>query len=685
MSASQLEEAVFRTLRADLMEIVAYGEPIQVRINKNKTILSEYHHVYRADGIMQATPDTALGGWRSVPDGFVLVNETAYRVEEDFRDFLGKRIRYYYRMNQGDDDPQLLYAEESGGMSNWYLSEDIAQWDGNAYRIYENGGTRVYSIPASADILYNQQKVERSDVNMMPENGSVELIDNDNDGEWEVVKIMEYRDVVVTSVDLEEEVLYNAIVPGEKFELQRNHYRFVNTSGLPMSLEEIKKDDVVSLAVSPNGQNVYGVISRLYIQGTVTERYESNGEQYLMIGGIAYRVAKGYQGADNANPGSQVTFYLDQWERVVYAKEIKPSASGYAYLMEVGLKSGIEGQMAQVKILDVDGKVKILDTKSNVFLDDDKCTSAQMAEQLAEYRGLIQYNATETGQVSKIYTAVSPDSQQDTGLYTEDTEGKEYYYRSGPMNFGGKLLMTGSTVVFVVPTMEGADESDYKVADSSTFANAEYYTVAGYRTDKNALTCDFIVWYEDGGNFSRYTTPITLVEKIVSSVDAEGEPVDKIYGTSRGEAVVYVSNRRGLFSAVKPGDVIRCTASAGGSVVKEPQILYDIEQDKMLVTVGSGFTARPWVFKATVLKIDDDILSLYTGTTPATPEVSLTYLFRIADNIPITQYDMTAQDDKISQINIGQLRDYASSGAECTQVIGVFEYGEPRELIVIKR
>lgn len=685
VSAAQLEDAVFRTLRADMMEIAVYGEPIQIRVNKDKSILTERHDVYRADGIMQATQDAALGGWKTAPSGFVCVDGTTFYTEEDFRDFLGKRIRYYYRQSQEADEPQLIYAEENGGTSSWYLTEDIAGWDGTAYRMYENGAARTQKIPAAADIFYNQQKVERTNIEMIPENGSVELIDNDGDNAWDVVKILDYRDVVITGINVEDETIYNAIVPGEKFALNRNHYRFVNTSGLPVALAELKKDDVISMAVSPDGKNVYGVVSRFYIQGTVTETYENDGDRYLVIGGIAYRVAKNYQGADNAKPGSQVTFYLDQWERVVYAKEVKPSAAGYAYLIEVGLKSGIEGQMAQMKLLDADGTVKIVDTKSNVFVDDVKCNGSELVEKLGTYRGIMQYNATEDGKVSKIYTAVAPDSKMNTGLYTDAMAGKEYYYRSAPMNFGGKLVMKGSTMVFVVPTMEGADDSNYRVADVSTFTNAEYYTVAGYRTDKNKLACDFIVWYEDGGNFSRYTTPITLVGKVVSSVNEEGEPVDKLYGRSRGKDVVYTSSRRGLFADVKPGDVIRCKASAGGSVVKEPQILYDIEQDKMLATVGSSFAAIPWVFKASVLKIEDDIISLYTGNTPATPEASMTNLFRITDTVPVTQFDMTTQGEKISQISIGEIRDYTSSGAECTQVIGIFEYGETKELIVIKR
>ncbi len=685
VSAAQLENAIFRTLRADMMEIAVYGEPMQIRVNKNKTILTEYHDIYRADGIMQATQDAALGGWKVTSDGFVCIDGTSFYTEEDFRDFLGKRIRYYYRSCQEEDEPQLIYAEENSGTSNWYLTEDIAEWDGKAYRIYENGTTRKQEIPAAADILYNQQKAERMNIDMVPKNGSVELIDNDGDTVWDVVKILDYRDVVVTGVNIQDEVIYNAIVPGEKFELNRNHYRFVNTSGLPVALGDLKKDDVISIAVSPDGKNVYGVVSRFYIQGTVTETYESGGERYLMIGGIAYRVAKDYQGADNAKPGSQVTFYLDQWERVVYAKEVKPAASGYAYLIEIGLKSGIEGQIAQMKLLDTDGKVKIVDAKSTVLVDDSKCTGPELMEKLGTYRGVMQYNVTEDGKVSKIYTAVAPDSKTSTGLYTDAMAGKEYYYRAAPMNFGGKVIMKGSTVVFVVPTMEGTDDSNYRVSDSSAFTNAEYYTVAGYRTDKNKLACDFVVWYEDGGNFSRYTTPITLVGKVVNSVNEEGEPVDKLYGRSRGKEVVYTSSRQGLFAEVKPGDVIRCKASAGGSVVKEPQILYDIEQDKMLATVGSSFASIPWVFKAAVLKIEDDIISLYSGNTPATPEASMTNLFRITDTVPITQFDMTTQGEKISQISIGEMRDYASSGTECTQVIGIFEYGETKELIVIKR
>lgn len=50
-----------------------------------------------------------------------------------------------------------------------------------------------------------------------------------------------------------------------------------------------------------------------------------------------------------------------------------------------------------MKLLDADGTVKIVDTKSNVFVDDVKCNGSELVEKLGTYRGIMQYNATEDG------------------------------------------------------------------------------------------------------------------------------------------------------------------------------------------------------------------------------------------------------------------------------------------------
>lgn len=685
VSPNDFEALIYNTINTDMFEAESFGERVSYSIQKGVTILTKYHNIYSDRGVVTGTSITSLGGYLKAPRDFIRINDSLFNLSADYNEYLGYRVKYYY-FDDDSKDKQIVFLERTATEIKSYLTEDIRDYKDNTYTLTNDfGGNEQIKIFAFADVIYNNKRIDKEDIYMVPSNGTVEVIDNNQDGIFDVVKIFDYTPVVVSGTSLDEYAVYNLITPGEKISLKENNYSFANTLGVRVDFEDILKFDVISMAVSLDGEFASGIVTRMYISGVIDEINEGDFDSSISIDGLEYLLSPVYNIKD-IKLGTIATFYLDHFEKIVYCAQSKPTNAGYAYVMGRAFKSDIRGNRAILKILDSDGEIKEISSRSTILYNDISSDAAQVVENLRAYNGIINYKVDSKGDITQIYTAVESKSVARTGLYSSNISGTSYYYRASTLNFGNKHVMSGNTVIFSIPTYSDNDE-DYKLMDYTALKSGEFYTIAAYRTDPNKLTCDFVVWFEDGGDNTRYTTPITLVERKTSVINERGETVEKLYGTSKGNAVTYVSFASGLFDGVTPGDVIRCLVGANGMVVKEPQIIYDFETDTIKTAVGSNTSSNPWVLKGRVHKVDGDIISLYTGTfdSISQPALANLFLFSINDRRPITLFDGTRPNDKIMPVTKHFIRDYESSGAEASTIIAILNYGEHDELLIFKR
>jgi len=682
--AKSLELMLYNTLNAGVFEMASYGGTLNYEIKTDFTVLNKFHEVYKDKGVLNALSYTALGGYNKMPKGSVLIGDRMLETNEDCSGWFGRNISYYYKEAHGDYTLIFIDKDVNTTVVRAF-SEDIENYKDGVYTLKKPGDkTEEYKIYPYTDIIYNNQHVEIAEQYMLPANGIVELIDNNDDNNTDVAVILDYTTVMVGSADTKDEIIYDIMQPGRKIELPSGYYRISNTSGEVINLNELLKYDVISLAIAPDGSYAEGILSRLYISSEASEIIQDNGERKFVIDGVPYHVSPDFAGAQNIKVGNKLMLYLDYNENIVYCTSNIPESAGYGYLIEAQAYSDIFGNTAQMKILTADGKVKVMQTKESVLINEAKYTGGEaIITALNGYKGVINYKLSQEERVSVIYTALSAANGVNSGLYSEDTAGSNLYYRAPTLNFGGKHVMNGHTVVFIVPTYT-TDDVYYSAGDSSVFQSGEYYTVSAYRTDLQKLTCDFIVWYDNGGDFTRYTLPLTLVEKKVSFVNDNNEAVEKLYGNTKGKEVEYISSEKGIFDNVTPGDIIRCKAGIKGTVIKAPQLIYDYEQAKLLVNIGSGVSSTPWVISGSVLKIDGDVFSVYIGGTISSPEADKTYLFTFNSKKPILSFDNTKKDDKIYVLSQNDIRDYAMSKDNCTKLIGIFNYGDMDELIIYK-
>lgn len=111
--------------------------------------------------------------------------------------------------------------------------------------------------------------------------------------------------------------------------------------GTEVKTEDLKPDDIVSVASSVDGQLVRIVVSRNAVEGTLTEI----GEDTISVDGTGYKTL---EEEIKAEPGDDIRAYLDFRGKVVMTEKMKNARRQFGYVLECG---GSGMSLGQIKIL----------------------------------------------------------------------------------------------------------------------------------------------------------------------------------------------------------------------------------------------------------------------------------------------------------------------------------------------
>ena len=113
-------------------------------------------------------------------------------------DMIGYNVEYYY----SDDDEMVAYAAVEKKQNNILLLDryDILSYADRkyTYEIEKTGKTKTASIASDFYFMYNGE-LGTEESELIPDYGTVKLIDNDNDNEYDVVIVSSIQNIIVDS------------------------------------------------------------------------------------------------------------------------------------------------------------------------------------------------------------------------------------------------------------------------------------------------------------------------------------------------------------------------------------------------------------------------------------------------------------------------------------------------------
>ena len=583
-----IAQLVFNAMTVNMMEQVGYGSTVSYQ-EVDKTLLYDRLNVEKAYGQITATDETSLTGGSAAGDGKVQINDELYlKGDTNANQLLGYNVLYYARIDKTYDQKTLILVTPQSNKNNSLVlnSTDIVDVTGTdaANRTVEywanrttDRRTKTASIKSDATYIYNgKYKTGITNADLKPTSGNLVLLDANMDNIYEIVFVNHFTNLVVDTVSdvtgrvtdkyLNGSIVFDSNNPDVKYSIIKN--------GAEISIKDLREWNVISYTISDDQHLIKAYVSDASVTGTVNEISEEGyriGESDIM-----YEKAASYP--NEIKLLDKGTFYLDIEDKIaaVNTKATNESAitTNYAYLVDAAVKTDFD-KTAQFKLFTKEGTTVVLDSASKMRINDKYAQApSDVVAELTSGGGvtpqLIIYETNSSGNITGIETAKdgTATGAPNPAEFTKNIQKSDMVYKreSGKL---GNVGVGDDTIIFDIPASAGDNTDKYTIRNKSTLSNDSSYDAIVYDLQDNYMANVIIITSSTG--ITNAESPITVVDYLAETQNAEMEYTDKLYGFSEGKEIELMAADKSVFkksdgTALKAGDIIQYKTDVKGNV-----------------------------------------------------------------------------------------------------------------------
>ena len=432
---------VYNALLGQYKEINGYenGAPTY---KANGTLAKAKFDVIDKKGVLTATSKTSVSS-TDVQDGQIEIvsddDDEAKLFDCDLtglEDYLAQKITYYYKENSGLT-PKVLAVTYDASKTTTYKADadDIQKVEG----FEQNAGTfKIEGVSkkkncAGASIVYNGKIISSSQLAtlgtsindlLLPEKGSIRLVDSDKDDVFDVVFVDSYDTMIVTSAS-NDKLIGKVAKSGEDayqtteaktITLDDSEDRTISVkrAGADVKLRNLKKNDVASIKRSLDDTVVDIVVTGESFTGSASGVSIKYNNSYATVNGTKYDVANVATG--DLKTGVQSTFYTDMFGRIAY---VESSVSGrlqtgeaYGWLIDTYKGEGSSDYV--VSLMTQDGKNVEYTFANSVSYWAPKAVTGGESKSKTDMETIVQNLLTDDSNFAQIWG-----STRDTSGYVE--------------------------------------------------------------------------------------------------------------------------------------------------------------------------------------------------------------------------------------------------------------------------
>lgn len=643
----QVEKPASRACIAQMLydsldaEILQQGKPINNQ--KKKTILSDYLGYVRNTGVISSNGETGL----TRPDANldsgkieIRAYEESTGIEETYtytttdstlKNYLGYQIEFYYK-NDGSSRNLLFYvlSDNTTLTIDPELIED-SQSTNTQIRYYKDENTSTIStlnLDPENVVIYNGKLYgstasrSRFTPSMLPDIGTVEFLDSDNDNNYDLIIIQSYDVYYVSSKVSSSYSIIDDVTRSTNKELILNvndksvSTRIVNTSGTEMSYSSIPVGSVICVARSndQNGGEVLqtAVVVNDSVTGTITS---TTSRKSLTINGTTYEYSKAASWMPG-NSGTQTepalqdsgTYVKDINGKIVaYKKDAVTENVLYGYIMGMANADATFEEAKTLRILTQSGSEILATLNKDVKINNSSYSSIDAIVTELSSSAALQNNDEDNQNVTvqqvikyttkgsssnptleKIYTASSVSSGQEIGTdslyYYNKTRGDvpmKYTSSAKQLSGSGSNVNVSSAVVFMVPSNRASYDDYKKTTISSAFKNTKNYNVEAFDVSTTNSAKVVVCYGQDAtAAVDDYIGISVVAEEITNSISDSGQKLDYLEGytsssTAKGTLETWLSKDSEYTPVL--GDIFRAGADKdGNATIKDDDVIYSV-------------------------------------------------------------------------------------------------------------
>lgn len=600
-------------------------------VYSSKTLFEKYLNVFMLEGIVTGNGASGLNsGYSEAGEGRVLIDGRMFFDNAAAGNLLGMYVTAYCTTKNAQKPNTVIYACADENANNVLVihadDEPVYRNGVLSYTDDDDSEETVRLSISSCDFLYNGKNVPADESLMSPASGTITIIDNDADGEYDVVSIEERKTYIVENVNVLEEKIITKT--GEIFDLKEAQYfGLTEQSGVPAYLVELGEWDVLAVCESKDKSVLKICVADKVIIGTL-DSCSLSGNPTVEVDGICYELsdyAIARQGGQfSSSLSKRAIFRFDVDGKIACADFDSFAKDKYGYIIAWSSSVGIDTSV-KVKILSDTGDIEICDVAEKLILDGGRITLSAISGYLrdnnpesfsAEKPQLVVYQKNESGKLTLIDTAYttnlsgaiggnaigdgeSPERSlhlfydcytMENGLPTENTTQSELRYtargnkfvQEGTLNttnsrmtvaktYGLVLPFDEGTKVFVVPYDVSGDDELYRVMSMGEVAQdseSNFFCRAFKRLSDNPVAEALLVLESDPKEVNSKSAPVVVAGTVRSALTADGEQVNLFDAYTESGLLTYTTKDTSVLGAMTllPGDVIRVKTNASGVV-----------------------------------------------------------------------------------------------------------------------
>lgn len=564
ITRAEVAKILVNAFDVEMLYTTTVGEKTTYESYEDKTFLTEIMNVNKVVGRMTDNGITNFTSESSIYEKNVIVNGVTVRLTDDtdyIRDFMGRNIDLYYKVDKNNDVKSAVYAV----LNN---KDEVVTFDAKHYKgtdlntlSYEtndkiknlklkNGATlikngMVVSIPKEADFKVNK--------------GTFTVVKPYGSSSYDMVILDSYTSFYVDAVDSVNKKVYSlASLVDERsidFSNEDKTYIIYDESGARMNFETLTSGMVLSVSDSARLLKVYistKILANVAIEGKATV----DGDVFVTIGGKEYKVSKDFiqLKGDMLDVTKKYNLYLDKFGDIVNGESAAESNISVALMIDVKNFGNLEADY-QMKYFDQDGSMKISSIADKVtFVNGSGVESVvknmdSLLTQLTGYDELFRYKLDSDKKINYIELASNQKatdnpknrllriklSSVDASEYTADP-----YYKPGNAINGKAVVDNTTTVAFVHPTDFSVEES-FRITtmpnvlkdDGNSGKNIMAYTIEG-----DSPFANYIISRDDAAAaLSAGNKLAAIVKSVTKGLDTKGDPMNVITVYENGTAV----------------------------------------------------------------------------------------------------------------------------------------------------
>lgn len=445
-----MAQILYNALDVKMLKLTSSGMIHEYSDADGDTLLAK-HDIVKIKDILNATSVTTLSNVSTLRSSQVQIGNTICEVgTTNAVEYLGYNVTAYAHFDEDVDKVPTIIDISPVANKNEVIILDDSNWVGATLNsdlsktISYNIEGRAYkaTVASDGDTIYNGvANVDFNAAAYKPRNAEIVLIDNDMNGEYDVMIVKEFDTLVVENISGSSYTVTGTLIGAElddkgnpldkdaSFALNPNSDEYsvrLTKNGEVVSFDTIKTNNVLSIlaAEDRNGKIHYDIIiSDLKIVGSIEEVMEEGDSTTLIISLTEYKVIPAEKNAFKA--GESGTFYLDFRSKVASYSVKAAGGSAYGYVLGVMETKGISGT-AKLRVLDTNGKISEYETKETITLSDrteklprritasEILSNTEILKQI-EYQ-VIQYKTNADSNITEIVTAENWAQDYEKGL-----------------------------------------------------------------------------------------------------------------------------------------------------------------------------------------------------------------------------------------------------------------------------